>query len=53
MNKFLNSVFAFTLAVGLTGCCGEANAASESKISSTAVVDAGFDIYNRFLIGLL
>lgn len=42
MNKFF-SIIALAAVIGLSGCCGDANAAAEPKLSVDAVSQAGFN----------
>ncbi len=43
MNKFFGSIVLAAVVALSAGCCGDAEAATEAKLSSTTVVDAGFD----------
>ena len=43
MKKFFGSIALAAFVALAAGCCGDANAAQEAKLSSNAVVQAGFD----------
>lgn len=43
MNKFFSTIALAAFVALSVGCCGDANAASESKLSVNTVAEAGFD----------